>query len=458
MKRATQSLLRAATLGLALTTAHLFAADHGDAPNMDSDQGADIADVFAFLDPNDNTQVVLIGTVHGFIVPSEANNFGVFDEDVRFSFHIENTGDSAPDMFIDVTFNHPQRPPDGKDLPGFKGTARGIQDAFISFRGKAPANLVGVKGKSHAPVTQPTLAAVANNQVVTDLKNAKNEDLGIKFFAGEVDDPFFFDIPGFNRFVASVLAGTPDLTRLDRARDSFAGYNILAIALRVPANKLVSAKANTPTKIGVAFSTARKTQHPVKGDQVGAGGYVQVDRLGVPGVNVAFIPYNDKNAYNGSTTIDDGKGKFFNDIAGTLTALGTTNSPGNPVPTALSILASVAGLPSTFPIPRGDSPGTGDYLRLETNSATKPNPAMGGSITEGGSEGGGLPGSGTNGFPNGRRLKDDVIDTILFLVTNGALTTGDKVNGNDKTFQNQFPFVALPQQPLENPTVDGTQN
>ena len=47
------------------------AADHGDAPNIDNDAGADIADVFAFLDPNDNTKVVIIGTVHGFIVPGD---------------------------------------------------------------------------------------------------------------------------------------------------------------------------------------------------------------------------------------------------------------------------------------------------------------------------------------------------------------------------------------------------
>src|SRR5581483_9870825 len=81
------------------------AADHADAPNVDNDSGADIADVFAFLDPNDNSQVVLVGTVHGFIVPGEAVNLAAFDPNVLYRFVIENTGDAKPDEFIDITFS-----------------------------------------------------------------------------------------------------------------------------------------------------------------------------------------------------------------------------------------------------------------------------------------------------------------------------------------------------------------
>src|SRR5665213_296143 len=83
----------------------LRAADHGDAPNVDNDAGADLADVFAFLDPNDNTKVVLIGTVHGFIVPGEAGNFAAFDPTVQFRFDLEQTGDAKPDASIIITFS-----------------------------------------------------------------------------------------------------------------------------------------------------------------------------------------------------------------------------------------------------------------------------------------------------------------------------------------------------------------
>jgi hypothetical protein len=49
---------------------------------------------------------------------------------------------------------------------------------------------------------------------------------------------------------------------------------------------------------------------------------------------------------------------------------------------------------------------------------------------------------------------DDVIDTVLFLVTNEALTTGDHVNASDVLPTNSFPFVAPSQQPRDPPTID----
>src|SRR3954466_6704698 len=92
-----------AYFGLATTSAR--AADLGDAPNVDNDSGADIADVFAFLDPNDNTRVIIIGTVHGFIVPGEANNFAAFDPLVEYRFDLEQTGDAKADQSIIVRFS-----------------------------------------------------------------------------------------------------------------------------------------------------------------------------------------------------------------------------------------------------------------------------------------------------------------------------------------------------------------
>src|SRR3954470_7333382 len=66
------------------------AADHGDAPALAHDQGADIADLYLFKDPQDANKVVLVGTFRGFITPGEANNFTTFDENVQFRFEIYN--------------------------------------------------------------------------------------------------------------------------------------------------------------------------------------------------------------------------------------------------------------------------------------------------------------------------------------------------------------------------------
>lgn len=430
-------------LGLTFTPAIVRAADHADSPTVGGDQGADLADIYAFLDPNDNEQVILINTIRGFIVPGEAGNFAIFDEDVRYTFQIENTGDSKPDFFIDVNFNGRQNPPlqvkgAVPKIPGFD-EPRTNQDALISFRGKGPANLSGVKGRAHAPVTQPTLAASAPAELLTDLVNAKGDSLNIKFFAGEQDDPFFFDIPAFVRFAATARAATAgtgalDPTLLNRGRDTFAGYNVMTIAMRMPVSVLRGSGPNAPTKIGISCTAARKTEHSVKGDKVGSGGSFIVDREGIPGVNALFIPYNRKNAFNGGTTFGDAKGEFFNDIAGTLTALGTSSEN-------IATLASIVGLPPVFPIPKNGALGGGDMLRLETDAALAPN-----------------TGSGANGFPNGRRPADDVIDIVLGLVTNGAITAGDNVNANDVTFRTVFPFLAPPNQPLANGATDNTKN
>src|SRR5262247_3303274 len=88
-----------------LPARHMRAADHAEATLVAGDPQADIADVFAFLDPNDNSRVVLAMDVEGFVVPSELLNLSFFAPDVTYEFQIENTGDAIADQFIDVTFS-----------------------------------------------------------------------------------------------------------------------------------------------------------------------------------------------------------------------------------------------------------------------------------------------------------------------------------------------------------------
>jgi len=200
----------ALTLALAffLTAApRIDAADHGDAPIAGNNQSTDIADAFAFLDPNDNSRLILQLTQRGFIAAGENANFGIFDQFLQYRFELETTGDARPDLFINITFT----PVEGSGGPQTATIELPFRQAFT------------------APTTRSSTAAVAPAQVVTT-----DPATGVSFFAGLVDDPFFFDIPGFGRFVASVRAGAPDPTQLQRGRDSFAGYNVMGIALSVP--------------------------------------------------------------------------------------------------------------------------------------------------------------------------------------------------------------------------------
>ena len=369
----------------------LEASDHGDAPINSNDQAIDQGDTYAFLDPNDNSKVILILTVRGFITPGEAVNFAFFDHLVRYRFEIETTGDTVPDDIIEIKFSQ-------------RTATSAPQIASVTLpRGNTFA----------APTTLPTQAATPNPPVVTT-----DAVSGVSFFAGEVDDPFFFDIPGFARFTASIRAGNPDPSQLQRGRDTFAGYNILAIALSVPLSQFRSISGST---IGVQSLTQRQKKQIIRNDGiiVGAGKFKTLDRSGNPGLNALIIPFARKNEYNDATPTDDANGRFANDIVATLQSLGTDA-------TNIGILASVYV-------------STGDFLRLNTTVANT------------GSGGGNNPGA---GFPNGRRLADDVVDTFLFFASNQTPGIGDGVPTNDLAFRDSFPFLAPPHQPRAAGTTD----
>lgn len=164
----------------------------------------------------------------------------------------------------------------------------------------------------------------------------------------------------------------------------FNGLNISAIVLEVPSSWLGS------SNIGVWARTLLNDQ--------------QVDRMGRPAINTVFIPNNpfepkgtepsQKNVFNGGKPRNDQR-DFRGEVVDTLEIF---YGAGNPTVDALA----------DFLLP--------DILTVDTSSSA--------------------------GFPNGRRLADDVIDIELGLVTNGAVTS-DCV-ANDSAFTNSFPYLASP--------------
>lgn len=401
------------TLALTFMTAfapllEVKAADHAESTSVATDPGADLGDTFAFLDPNDNSKVVLAMTFEGFIVPSEMLNLGFFAPDILYRFEIENNGDAIPDQFIDVTFS-PQ-------------TARNVpQTASVTMSRRKGIRFPPFFARFNAPTTVPNLTAAGPPFVATT-----DPISGISFFAGLTDDPFYFDIVAFGRFISSVTAGSPDPTRLQRSRDSFAGYNIHTIALEIPAYMLRGSADNV---IGVNAVTLRQRNsvRQNNGQVINSGDYVQVDRGGVPAVNTALIPFPRKNEFNAATPRDDANGVFANSIIATLTSLGTSQSN-------IVILANIAV-------------ANGDYLRLNLGT---PNMSQG--------FGERITSLNYTGFPNGRRIGDDTIDTLMYFITNQAILMGDNVNSNEVPLTNTFPFFGRSHQPLENPAVDPTRN
>jgi hypothetical protein len=374
------------------------AADHRDVPWLVVGQGLDIDDLFLFLDPNDNSRVIMSFDVGGNIVPWENASAGIFDPAANYKFQIENTGDAAGDLSIDIRFTKP--------------TSTGQpQTATVTLaRNRATHTFTAL-------TTPPSATAeVAPAPVIT-----VDEATGVTFSAGLHDDPFFFDVPAELRYRASVLAGQPDTTLLERGRDSFAGYNVQMIMLSIPAAQL---RGSAGDVIGVAAFTQKQRRAVIAdtGDVQYAGPFVTLDRLGIPAINDMIIPEARREEYNHATTTDDADGLFTADIRATLRALGTDA-------TSTHILMQQAVR-------------HGDMLRLNL------------SLPNTGPEGGANSGA---GFPNGRRPGDDVMDTLLTLINN-RVALHDHVDRNEVPLRNTFPFFAPPHQPLPPGSVEPTRN
>ena len=333
------------------------AADHREAPLIQEDPTADIADIYAFVHPDSPDALTLAMTVNPFSVPEEAITFN-FSPNVQYSFHIDSTGDAVAEQRIDVSFANVK----GGQVYGF--TVNGIK-------------------VSDAQVTPPTEDTMPNMPIVNE------GPMGIRSFAGPRDDPFFFDVVGFFRFLdgSGGFSGT----------DGFAGYNVSSIVLEIPLD-LIDGGSNS---LQVWATTSRRTATVRRADngqlQFDVGPFQQVERMGNPAVNTALISSSNKDFYNIGQPADDAN-DFAANIVANLQALGTNDKN-------IGILASVA-------VP--------DTLKINTTAPS--------------------------GFPNGRRFQDDVIDTLFFFIFNQT-EVPDGVNENDRPFDGFFPYLADPHQP-----------
>lgn len=198
-------VLAAVSIGAA--TRSLRAADHMEAPGTRADLVADIADVYAWHDANAGTLTAII-TFDGIKAPEQGQS-GSFDKRALYTLNIDNDGDNSADVSVRVRF--------GRNSAGEWGMrVEGLPGASASFEGAVEAVLTG--------------------------------GVNARAFAGLFDDPFFFDLDGFNQTVSSGNLS------FDSMRDSFAGSNTTAIVLEMD---LAAATAGSET-IQVWATTARK--------------------------------------------------------------------------------------------------------------------------------------------------------------------------------------------------------
>ncbi|HET7486308.1 MAG TPA: DUF4331 domain-containing protein, partial [Acidimicrobiales bacterium] len=253
----------------------------------------------------------------------------------------------------------------------------------------------------------------------------------------------------------------------EAGHDTLSGFNVNTIALQVPKNDL-AAKGNAGDNpvVGVWSTTSRKGAS-VSAPQGAASddGFVQVSRLGNPLVNEVVVPLKFKDAFNGLTpdkdhTVQPVVDKVLSPIVPTLVQK-IYNVPAPAAPRNDLFEIFLTGLCKECKAPDGnvalpvdlnsqmlnkDGRKGGDFvpaeeLRLNMSVAPTANPSRLGVL-----------GKDLAGFPNGRRLADDVVDISLQAVEGAAqtgklvdaLAAGDGVNQNDAAFGRSFPYVALP--------------
>lgn len=384
-----------AVLGSFMATS-VWSADHRDG-SISQDQPADIADTYAFVNPNDTSKVVLGVTVNPYTVPGVTASFST---DLLYQIKIDNNGDFVEDLVIQATY----------DVLG--------ENQKVTLLGPAkPTNTGPINELLVASDSVPSFIGTSNATTLND--SARN----LRVFSGRTDDPFFIDLI----FVRSVLSvpGIPELTEFLATRnpgvDLFTGLNVSSLMVELPIADVVG-EGNT---INVWSTVSRKkvTLRDSLGDASNFGSWVQIDREGLPAINAALVPPPLRNDFNRTSPKDD----FDN--YGVAIAEFLDAKPNLPGDFNRYLDVSRILLP--------------DVLRLDVTNAVD-----------------GLELKNGVGFVNGRAPSDDFIDLYLFALSDGAVA-GDGLAANDCTppncdtnqlnngFPTTFPFLGAEHQPGE---------
>ncbi len=451
----------ALTLGLLLSGGlWALASSHREAPLISADPKADATDLYAFVSPDRPDTVTLIANYYPFQEPGGGPNFYGFGDDVLYEIKIDNNGDAKEDISYQFEF---------KTMVGNKetflynvGPVASLTDPNLNVR--QTYTLTKVEGGQKTvlgtdlpvpPVnvgtkSTPNYAGLSAAAVKTISTSAGD----MKAFAGQVDDPFFVELGGlFDLLTIRKLPGNAG-----GGVDGLAGYNVSALALQVPitwvtSNKQKPANATDANAvIGVWTTASRRTTRVLSSDgmHTQSGDWVQVSRLGAPLVNEVVIPVGKKDVWNGSKPADDAQ--FANyvtnpELGGLLKGLygikvppqGAFGSANQRDDLVAIFLTGVPGLTK----PATVTPSEELRLNLGVPVTADPKPM-------------GVLAGDNQGYPNGRRLADDVTDISLRAVAGAVyplfhkdftpdatgLMLGDGVDKNDAPFLSSFPYLA----------------
>lgn len=461
------------------------ASSHREAPSIIYDPAGDNTDVYVFRSTEAGREgfVTLIANFIPFQEPAGGPHFYRFDPDAIYNIHIDNTGDGIQDMTFEFTFRTRFVNPDtvlGQAAPNQALAGTGGIDPLITSLTDPDYNepqtysvrLVGNISARTGPVgsdpfivppdnigvrTTPDYEAALAQPAVFPLSFGPNFPQG-RVFAGQRDEGFYIDVESiFDTLNLHSIGETGGI-------DTTAGFNVHSIALEVPI-EILTRNFSVPTNpldpnavIGV-WSTVRRLAPTGAGRRARA---IQVSRLGHPLVNEVVVPLGLKDFFNTSSPVGDAAlapavldPQLPKLIQAVLAAGGISiNIPSAPRNDLVAIFATG--------IPPGLVPGFQNFL---SNGVPHEYQRLNVAIPPSASPNRlGLLGGDPAGYPNGRRVGDDVVDIELRAVLGGTPfnpnnpapgvanpfnvapnnTFGDGVNRNDVPYLTRFPYLGTP--------------
>ncbi|WP_338675635.1 DUF4331 domain-containing protein [Streptomyces sp. SCSIO 30461] len=421
------------TTTLAPGAAH--ASSHREAPLVSGQPQLDNTDVYAFVSPDRPDTTTIIANWLPFEEPGGGPNFYKFAKDARYEIHIDSDGDAQGDLLYRWTFHDQVK--NGDTFLYNTGPVTSIDDPDLNITQTYDLELLKLRKQhvisntkiaDHVPVA-PSNVGKASMPDYAQLRAQavhRMED-GSSVFAGQADDSFFLDLRVFDLLYGGDLS--------EVGNDTLKGYNVNSIALQVPTEHI--RQSESQPVVGIWSTTSRKNA---------SGDWTQVSRLGMPLVNEVVIPVKAKDKFNASSPWNDAEFLPFvtePELPKLIESIYKIKAPATPRDDLVSVfLTGVKDLNQ----PPNVTPA--EALRLNTSIAPTHEPKRLG-VLDGDKA----------GFPNGRRLTDDVIDISLQVVEGELLgqknDLGDAVNANDQDFEKKFPYVALPTSGSRGPVAEG---
>jgi hypothetical protein len=468
---------------------------HREAPQISKDPVADSTDLYAFVSPDNPDTVTIIANYVPLEAPDGGPNFYEFGTDVLYQIKINNKGTASTDLVYQFKFTTTIATP-----TTFLYNTGPIQSlttktwnrrqtySVTKVNGAGKANVIA-KGLTSPPCNIGPLST----PTYTGLVSAAVHPLpgGGQVFAGQRAEGFYVDLGAifdlailrpFEQDHATFGLQNTGLGQMAAGINSTKSANVHTIALQLPI-KTVVAGGSVPASvtasnavIGVWTTASRQKSRIQVGAKItNSGPYTQVSRLGNPLVNEVLIPMSEKDAWNTYNPAGDAKyAKFVAnpELAQLLPTLYTGVFPNlkaynAATPTRADLLAILlTGIPSGVVTGFQNTTGKKQADMLRLNVAIPPTTSSPSNL--------GLIGKDLAGFPNGRRVFDDVTTIELRAIAGATLPlvdktyTADAAAGtisqgltssptdvsamNTETYLSAFPYLGVPHQGFSTPS------